>query len=131
MKQIALLEAIQAQGSISGAARALRLSYAGARLLIEGIHKILCEPAVSGLAGGRSGGGTTLTPVGTQLIFCTAPSKRAHKSWRWRNVKHSMGLHEPKRLIANASASYRSLLSSVVLPECHMLRQSSIIQGYH
>lgn len=44
MKQIALLEAIQAQGSISGAARALRLSYAGARLLIEGIHKILCEP---------------------------------------------------------------------------------------
>ncbi|MGC1355244.1 MAG: LysR family transcriptional regulator [Xanthobacteraceae bacterium] len=69
MKQIALLEAIQAQGSISGAARALGLSYAGARLLIEGIHKILCEPTVSGLAGGCSGGGTTLTPVGTQLIL--------------------------------------------------------------
>jgi molybdate transport system regulatory protein len=69
MKQIALLEAIQAQGSISGAARTLGLSYRGARLLIEGIDKILCRPAVSGLAGGRNGGGTTLTPVGRQLIL--------------------------------------------------------------
>jgi hypothetical protein len=31
---------------------------------------------------------------------CTAPSKHARKSGRWRNVKHLMLLHEPKRLIA-------------------------------
>jgi molybdate transport system regulatory protein len=69
VKQIALLEAIQAQGSISGAARALSLSYRGARLLIEDVDKILRQPVVSGVPGGRSGGGATLTPVGTQLIL--------------------------------------------------------------
>jgi molybdate transport system regulatory protein len=69
VKQIALLEAIQAQGSISGAARALSLSYRGARLLIEEVDKTLRQPVVSGIAGGRSGGGATLTPVGTQLIL--------------------------------------------------------------
>jgi molybdate transport system regulatory protein len=64
VKQIALLEAIQAQGS-----RALSLSYRGARLLIEDVDKTPRQPAVSGMAGGRSGGGATLTPVGRQLIL--------------------------------------------------------------
>jgi molybdate transport system regulatory protein len=68
VKQIALLEAIQAQGSISGAARTLSLSYGGARLLIEDVDKTLRQPTVSGAVGGRNGGGATLTPVGAQLV---------------------------------------------------------------
>jgi molybdate transport system regulatory protein len=67
-KQIVLLETIQAQGSISGAARLLGLSYRGAQNLIERINNALCAPAVSGMQGGRAGGGAALTPVGAQLV---------------------------------------------------------------
>jgi molybdate transport system regulatory protein len=68
LRQIALLEAIQAQGSISGAARHLGCSYRGARLLIEDINEVLRESAVSCQAGGYEGGGATLTTAGTELV---------------------------------------------------------------
>jgi molybdate transport system regulatory protein len=67
-RQIAFLEAIESQGSISGASRFAGLSYPGARLVIEGINKALGEPAVSAVKGGRKGGGAALTPAGTQLL---------------------------------------------------------------
>jgi molybdate transport system regulatory protein len=68
VKQITLLEAIQRQGSITGAAKFLGLSYCGAWRLIDAINKALHEPAVRALSGGHKGGGAALTPVGTQLI---------------------------------------------------------------
>ena len=67
-KQIAFLEAIQSQGSITGAGRFTGLSYPGARLMIDAINKALREPAVSTTIGGHKHGGATLTPVGTQLV---------------------------------------------------------------
>ena len=67
-REITLLEAIQTQGSIAGAARSLGISYLGARLRIRQINQALREPAVSGGPGGRSGGGTAVTPVGMSLI---------------------------------------------------------------
>ena len=67
-KQIAFLEAIQSQGSISGAGRFIGMSYRATRLLLEDINQVLCEPAVSTMSGGHKGGGAALTPVGTQLV---------------------------------------------------------------
>jgi molybdate transport system regulatory protein len=67
-KQIAFLEAIQSQGSITRAGRFMGLSYRGARLLLEDINKVLCGPAVSAWSGGNKRGGAALTPVGTQLV---------------------------------------------------------------
>jgi molybdate transport system regulatory protein len=67
-KQIAFLEAVQTQGSISGAGRSMGLSYPGTRLLIGRINNALCEPAVNAEKGGRKGGGAALTPVGEQLV---------------------------------------------------------------
>jgi molybdate transport system regulatory protein len=67
-KQIAFLEAIQSQGSITQVGRFMGLSYRGARLLLEDINKVLCGPAVSAMSGGSKGGGAALTPVGTQLV---------------------------------------------------------------
>jgi molybdate transport system regulatory protein len=67
-RQIAFLEAIKSQGSISGASRFTGLSYPGARLVIEGINRALGEPAVSAVKGGRKGGGAALTPAGRQLV---------------------------------------------------------------
>jgi molybdate transport system regulatory protein len=67
-RQIAFLEAIESQGSISGASRFTGLSYPGARLVIEGINKALREPAVSAVKGGPRGGGAALTPAGMQFV---------------------------------------------------------------
>jgi molybdate transport system regulatory protein len=66
--KITLLEAIRTTGSISAAARSLRMSYRRAWLLVEEINHVLREPAVTAETGGRRGGGAVLTPVGERVI---------------------------------------------------------------
>jgi molybdate transport system regulatory protein len=66
--KIALLEAIQATGSISAAARRLGMSYRRAWLLVEQVNAALQEPAVAASIGGRQGGGAALTPIGERVI---------------------------------------------------------------
>jgi molybdate transport system regulatory protein len=66
--KIALLEAIRSAGSISGAARALGMSYRRAWLLVEEINDALRDPAVTAETGGRSGGGAALTAVGERVV---------------------------------------------------------------
>jgi len=66
--KIALLEAIAETGSISAAARQFNMSYRRAWLLVDEMNKALARPAVSTAAGGASGGGSVLTPVGEALI---------------------------------------------------------------
>lgn len=66
--KVALLEAIRATGSISGAARALGMSYRRAWLLVEEVNNALREPAVAAATGGRRGGGAVVTPAGEQLV---------------------------------------------------------------
>ncbi|MFT3975159.1 MAG: TOBE domain-containing protein [Amaricoccus sp.] len=66
--RIALLEAIGREGSISGAARALGLSYRGAWDAICAMNNLVGRPLVAGQTGGRSGGGARLTEDGVRLI---------------------------------------------------------------
>jgi molybdate transport system regulatory protein len=66
--KIALLEAIRSTGSISAAARALRMSYRRDWLLVEEVNHALREPAVAAEAGGRRGGGAAVTPAGERLV---------------------------------------------------------------
>ena len=66
--KIALLEAIRTTGSISAAARSLRMSYRRAWLLIEEINHGLRKPAVTAASGGRHGGGATITAVGENVV---------------------------------------------------------------
>jgi len=66
--RIALLEAIQRAGSISGAARELKMSYRRAWLLVDETNKSLKAPAVSSSEGGVSGGGSQLTETGKKIV---------------------------------------------------------------
>jgi molybdate transport system regulatory protein len=66
--KIALLEAIQQQKSISGAARSLGMTYLTAHRWVQAINNALCAPAVATEVGGPNGGGTVLTPIGTQIV---------------------------------------------------------------
>ena len=66
--KITLLEAIRETGSISAGARKVGMSYRRAWLLVEEINDALEEPAVTGVTGGRQGGGAVVTPVGERII---------------------------------------------------------------
>jgi molybdate transport system regulatory protein len=66
--KIALLEHIGATGSLSEAARRLRMSYRRAWLLLEDLNTSFQQPVAEMSVGGRGGGGAVLTPFGTELV---------------------------------------------------------------
>jgi molybdate transport system regulatory protein len=66
--KIQLLEKIHSCGSISAAGRAMNMSYRRAWDLVDGINHVCKRAAVQTHAGGKDGGGATLTPFGLSLI---------------------------------------------------------------
>ncbi len=66
--KIELLEAIARTGSIRQAARAMRMSYRRAWLLVDSINRSFREPATTASVGGPGGGGVALTPLGADLV---------------------------------------------------------------
>ncbi len=66
--KVALLEAIAQTGSISSAAKHLDMSYRRAWMLVDETNRCLVQPAVDTAAGGKSGGGATLTRMGEELV---------------------------------------------------------------
>ena len=67
-QRVALLEAVGREGSISGAARALGLSYRGAWDAICAMNNLVGRSLVEGQTGGRRGGGARLTEEGARLV---------------------------------------------------------------
>lgn len=66
--KIALLEAIDAEGSLSRAAEKLRISYRRAWLFMQQINEAFDEQAVATPEHGHGGGPARLTPFGRDLI---------------------------------------------------------------
>ena len=66
--KIALLEAVQATGSISDAARVLKMSYRRAWLLLSSLNTAFDEPVTVAVTGGKGGGGARVTAFGSSLI---------------------------------------------------------------
>ncbi|MEQ8346707.1 MAG: LysR family transcriptional regulator [Sneathiellaceae bacterium] len=68
--KIALLRAVDAQHSISGAARALKMSYRRAWMLLDETSRMLGQPVVETHMGGSRQGGADLTAAGRTVIAC-------------------------------------------------------------
>jgi molybdate transport system regulatory protein len=66
--KIALLEGIQTHGSLSAAARAMKLSYRRAWLLLESLNQAFSDRVSINSVGGIGGGGVQITPFGVLLI---------------------------------------------------------------
>ena len=66
--KVDLLEAIQAERSITAAAKSLGMSYRRAWLLVDELNRALKAPAVETAAGGSGGGGAALTPAGERVL---------------------------------------------------------------
>jgi molybdate transport system regulatory protein len=63
-----LLESIAQTGSISGAARAMRMSYRRAWILVDTMNASFSRPLVDTSKGGAQGGGARLTPMGRKVL---------------------------------------------------------------
>jgi len=66
--KVALLEAIDATGSISAAGRAHAMSYRRAWLLVEELNTTFRQSLVAAHPGGVKGGGAALTPEGRKVV---------------------------------------------------------------
>ena len=63
-----LLEAIRDTGSIAAAGRRMGMSYQRAWDLVAAMNAHFREPVVAPAKGGARGGGTALTPFGTEVL---------------------------------------------------------------
>jgi molybdate transport system regulatory protein len=63
-----LLEAIAREGSISGAGRAMGMSYRRSWLLVDSMNRCWCEKLVETVAGGGQGRGASLTDMGRMVL---------------------------------------------------------------
>jgi molybdate transport system regulatory protein len=77
--KVQLLELVAKTGSIRKAAVELGMSYRKAWLLLQALKETFGEPLVETASGGRSGGGTSLTAAGVQVVT------------RYRNLERSAG----------------------------------------
>jgi molybdate transport system regulatory protein len=68
LERVALLEAIDELGSISGAAKRHGLSYKGAWDVVQALNNLFDAPVVEASSGGRSGGAAIVTPRGKAVI---------------------------------------------------------------
>jgi molybdate transport system regulatory protein len=66
--KIALLEQIERSGSLSKAARILKMSYRRAWLLLEDLNRTMGQPVTTASVGGAGGGGARITPFGRHVI---------------------------------------------------------------
>jgi molybdate transport system regulatory protein len=63
-----LLELIDEQGSIRGAAAAMSMSYRHAWLLLQAVEDTFGAPAITTATGGAKGGGAKLTELGKTIV---------------------------------------------------------------
>ena len=63
-----LLQSIRETGSISAAARDMRMSYKRAWLLLDSMNQAFTEPLVAAAPGGANGGGAALTAFGAEVL---------------------------------------------------------------
>ncbi|HTV79088.1 MAG TPA: hypothetical protein VMF03_12570 [Steroidobacteraceae bacterium] len=75
--KIALLEQIERSGSLSKAARTLKMSYRRAWLLLEDLNRTLAQPVTTASVGGAGGGGAHITPFGQHVVAAFRETERA------------------------------------------------------
>lgn len=101
--KVRLLEAIQAHGSISAAARQLGMSYRRAWLLIDELNRCLRSPATFSGQGGVRGGGSGLTPEGIRLVKLYRDIEAQARRVCQPDIDELLGMMRPEPLSAASS----------------------------
>jgi molybdate transport system regulatory protein len=104
--RIALLERIDALGSITSAARELGMSYRAAWEAIETMDNVAGEPLVKRAPGGKGGGGSHLTEAGRHLVRVFRNAEAAHRRLAEQLARE---IRDPHRFLALArNIAFRS-----------------------
>lgn len=91
--RIELLRQIETTGSISKAARSMKMSYKAAWDAVDAMNNAMGTPVVESATGGSRGGGSQLTEFGQRLIAEFESLETRHRDWL-----QQMSLELPKRL---------------------------------
>ncbi len=94
--RVALLEAIRDTGSMTGAAKAIGVSYKTAWERVHGMNNTAGQALVERSAGGVGGGGTVLTPYALELIAAFRELERTHAQMLGRLSK---SMHQPDAVL--------------------------------
>lgn len=68
LERVALIEAVDELGSITGAARRLGLSYKGAWDIVQALNNLFDTTLIEAAPGGRAGGGAQVTARGREVV---------------------------------------------------------------
>ena len=98
-QRIALLAAIGETGSITGAAKAIGMSYKAAWDAVDAMNNLAGETLVIRSTGGKGGGGTTLTPRALTLIDTFRAVEREHRLFLERAGAAIAGFSDDWQLI--------------------------------
>lgn len=97
--RIELLEKIRELGSITGAAKAVGISYKTAWAIVDTMNNLADKPLVVRMTGGKGGGGTHLTPEGLRVV----------DSFRIVQEEHEAFLRNLARKVEDVDAFYKFL----------------------
>jgi molybdate transport system regulatory protein len=101
--RVALLAQIGQCGSITQAAKAVKMSYKAAWDAIDAMNNLAGEPLVERLSGGKGGGGTRLTARGEQLVRNFQLVEQEHRRFVERLGEQAGGLGDDYLLIRRVS----------------------------
>jgi molybdate transport system regulatory protein len=79
--RVELLQNIQIYGSISKAAKQMKMSYKAAWDSVDIMNKLSKEPLVTKVTGGVGGGGTVITTYAKEIINAYAELKNLHETY--------------------------------------------------
>ncbi len=79
--RLELLRQIEATGSISKAAKSMKMSYKSAWDAVDAMNNAMGAPVVESASGGSRGGGSRLTDAGRRLILEFQSLEERHRQW--------------------------------------------------
>ncbi len=117
--RIELLERIDSTGSISKAAKEMKMSYKAAWDAVDAMNNVAKEPIVSRETGGRGGGGTRLTEYGKELISVYKEAEKEHLRFlnnlteKVRNFNDHAAFFQRMSMKTSARNQYGGTISSI------------------
>ncbi|MDQ2987596.1 MAG: TOBE domain-containing protein [Pseudomonadota bacterium] len=101
--RITLLAAIAECGSITKAAKAVKMSYKAAWDAVDAMNNLAGEPLVERVSGGKGGGGTRLTRRGAQLVENFQLIEREHRHFIEQLSRQAEGIADDFLLLRRIS----------------------------
>ncbi len=117
--RVELLTRIVEHGSISQAAKSMKMSYKAAWDAIDTMNNLAGEPLVERLTGGKGGGGTRLTQRGEQLVANFKVIEREHRQFidqlsrQAEGITHDLLLIQRMNMKTSARNQFLGKVSSI------------------